>query len=634
MKLVDIVMFNPKETIKKGSDVPFIDMAALPINNKFVDKIASKPYRGGGAKFRNGDTLFARITPCLENGKGAIVSGLVDDEVACGSTEFIVLRAQMKSDEAFAYYVTREPAFRQFAEKRMFGTSGRQRVPWQALTDFELNDFSTDERRLIGDLLSSLDNKIEINRQMNEVLEGMAQAVFKDWFVDFGPVRRKQNGEKDPVKILGGLIKDKQKAKKTAALFPDTFGDNDLPLGWEEGVLGDLACDVRSKVDPSKVPSTTPYIGLEHMPRGSIALASWDYAPKVTSTKAAFLKGQTLFGKLRPYFHKVGIAPVDGICSTDIVVCDSKRKEDREWLTACASSKIFVEYTNKASTGTRMPRTSWKVMREYEVAISPIDVRDAYHSLVAVMFDKILQSISENQTLAETRDYLLPKLMSGEIRVGDVEVAVQSDNSNVIPFNTDLLGRKTLPADKSVERDAVMVAAIIRAFDGDGYVVGNFRYQKAMYFMRRRLAHSLATTTKKAAGPYDGALRYTGGHALAIQRKYIREAFINGRTGNKPASKISEIDSLITQYDLQDALTWIMQKFKFKSSDEFECLATVDFAMNELRSRGAAINVIAIQNGIASDPEWKPKLTKPHFTAPKIRSAIAELETLFGEETL
>ena len=295
------------------------------------------------------------------------------------------------------------------------------------------------EQRLIASLLGLLDDKIELNRRMNATLEAQAQAIFRDWFVDFGPVRRRMAGASDPVAIMGGLTSNTggtapakvgtgfasgastqgtpTRAATLAALFPATLGDNGLPEGWKAGTLGDIAKAVGETVDPKSLRPDTPYFGLEHLPRRSITLDDWGQAASVNSNKAKFKAGQVLFGKLRPYFHKVGIAPLDGVCSTDIVVMDGIRPIDRPFVVSCASSKSFVDYTDQGSTGTKMPRTSWGQMKKYPLVISTALVRDAYSEIVQPMHNKIIAAVHENRTLAETRDYLLPRLMSGAVRV-------------------------------------------------------------------------------------------------------------------------------------------------------------------------------------------------------------------------
>ncbi|MBY5735604.1 hypothetical protein HFO26_36270 [Rhizobium leguminosarum] len=272
-----------------------------------------------------------------------------------------------------------------------------------------------------GDFYSITSQKIELNRRMNETLEAMAQAIFRDWFVDFGPTRRKLEGATDPVTIIGGLVRDAERAQAVADLFPAALGDDGLPEGWDAGVLGDLAFSAGTTVGPASISGDTPYVGLEHMPRKSIALNEWETASTVTSTKSKFEVGQILFGKLRPYFHKVGIAPIDGVCSTDIIVLDSKASKDRPLLTAIASSDEFVKFTDQGSTGTKMPRTSWGNMKSYPLTVAPEAVRHEYGTFTEPMLAKIIAGIHENRTLVLTRDLLLPKLMSGDIRLEGVE---------------------------------------------------------------------------------------------------------------------------------------------------------------------------------------------------------------------
>lgn len=223
------------------------------------------------------------------------------------------------------------------------------------LSELKLNQPPLAEQKRIAHILGSFDDKIELNRQMNETLEAMAQALFKDWFVDFGPTRAKMAG-KEP--YLAPEIWD---------LFPDRLGEDGVPEGWGESTLGEIARSVGSPVDPGSVADDMPYIGLVHMPRNSLALTEWDVARSVTSGKTTFKERDILFGKLRPYFHKVGVAPVDGIASTDIVVLNTKNARYYSFVVALVSSTNFVEYTNLTSSGTKMPRTSWRTMSQYIV---------------------------------------------------------------------------------------------------------------------------------------------------------------------------------------------------------------------------------------------------------------------------
>lgn len=346
----------------------------------------------------------------------------VPDDVPLGrmTQDTVKLEFYENAPKQYIYWLLRTPMYREYCRAHATGTTNLG-LPREDFLNFPVPDF-TPERENVVNLLEGIENKIELNRRTNETLEAMAQAIFKDWFVDFGPVRRKIEGATDPAAILGGLLPpDSPNAKDIATLFPEGFGDNGLPEGWKPGKLGDIAKQAGETTTPDKVSSDTPYIGLEHMPRGSIALADWETAAKVSSNKARFKRGNVLFGKLRPYFHKVGIAPLDGICSTDIVVLHGKIPTFDAIVASLCSSADFVTYTDQTSTGTKMPRTSWKVMKEFEIALPPETLVRAYSSIVSPMHDWIASHIHASKRLAETRDYLLPKLMSGEIRACDIE---------------------------------------------------------------------------------------------------------------------------------------------------------------------------------------------------------------------
>src|SRR5207244_3675647 len=195
-------------------------------------------------------------------------------------------------------------------------------LPWHVLDE-------KDQHR-IAEILGALDDKIELNHRMNETLEALTQCLFKSWSVD--------------------------------------VTESGLPAGWRESTLGEVAENPRRGVHPDKIRAVTPYIGLEHMPRRCIALSDWGYADELESNKFEFKRGEILFGKLRPYFHKVGVAPVDGVCSTDILVVRPKMPAWFGFVLGHISSVELVNYTDAASTGTKMPRTNWNDLARFAVA--------------------------------------------------------------------------------------------------------------------------------------------------------------------------------------------------------------------------------------------------------------------------
>ena len=508
-----VVLVNPSVRMERGKIYPFVDMQAIDPGSRIVGHSEERPFKGGGSRFMNGDTLMARITPCLENGKIARYVAPKGKDAGHGSTEFIVIRGRPNvTDNGFAYYLTKWDGVRQYCISQMTGSSGRQRVPTSALSHHEVTIPPLKEQQAIACILGALDDKIELNRRMNRTLEEMARAIFKSWFVDFDPVhwnsaRRLANIPRsepgkwfiyaieceggshyigftddlhrrfdehcrgcgadwtkahppvrlaywEPVDSQAEAVAREQKLKsgsgrewlkaeiarnwtprrplpagrqvkpEIAALFPDSFEPSELgeiPKGWRVGTLGDVAVQSRRGAKPEEIDPNTPYIALEHMPRRSIALSEWGTADGLESNKFEFKKDEILFGKLRPYFHKVGIAPVDGVCSTDIVVITPRRQGWFGFVLGHVASAEFVEYTNAGSTGTKMPRTSWTDMTRYQVVLPPEPMAAKFSKMTQPSVDRIVASIHESRTLAALRDTLLPKLISGELRVPDAE---------------------------------------------------------------------------------------------------------------------------------------------------------------------------------------------------------------------
>ena len=323
------------------------------------------------------------------------------------------LRTREQIDNRFLYYWFLLAGRSGTLESSFTGTTIKH-LTGKAIADLQVPLPPRSEQNTIACILGTLDDKIELNRRMNETLEAMARAIFKDWFVDFGPTRAKAEGR---APYLAPELWD---------LFPDALDDEGKPVGWKYETLADVAKSPHRAVNPADVPDKTPYIGLEHMPRRSIALSEWGDAGKVKSNKTRFHRGEILFGKLRPYFHKVGVAPLEGICSTDIVVVVPRAQEWQAFAIACLSSGEFVDYTNRTSTGTKMPRTSWKTMAQYKMCLPSEEVVCAFQGTALPLLDRLGDNIHESFTLAQIQDLLLPKLLSGEIRLRDAEKVIEA----------------------------------------------------------------------------------------------------------------------------------------------------------------------------------------------------------------
>jgi type I restriction enzyme S subunit len=253
-----------------------------------------------------------------------------------------------------------------------------------------------EEQRKVGAVLAAYDELIEINLRRIEILEQMAQAVYREWFVDF---RVPGHGD-------GPLV--------DSALGP-------IPEGWCVGSYGDIAVETKSGVDPAAVDPETYYVGLEHIPQRSFTLIERASAATVTSRKWAFEPGDILFGRLRPYFHKVVEASFAGIASTDAIVI-RPRPGWKDLALQIAFSKEFVDHAVSTSQGTDRPRAQWSDLAAFKFAIPDHQTNELFAATVRPMVDLAANLATEDENLHTTRDLLVPKLISGDIDVSALDI--------------------------------------------------------------------------------------------------------------------------------------------------------------------------------------------------------------------
>ena len=437
-KLSDIVDFNPSRILKKGTAAPFIEMASLPTNTKFIKQIDEKPF-SGGSKFKNGDTLFARITPCLENGKTGKVTNLKDEMIGHGSTEFIVMSAkEPEFDEDYIYYFARLPEFREFAQQRMVGTSGRQRVAWQDLADFEFIFPPKEQRKKAAALLNIYDQKIDLNTQINQTLEQIAQALFKSWFVDFDPVRAKvqalsdglslEQAELAAMQAISGKTPEELTALsqtqpdryaelvETAKAFPCEMVEIDgieVPKGWEVKVLDEIA----NYQNGLALQKFRPEDDEPFLPVVKIAQLRQGYADGEEKAKAS-IKPECIIDNGDVIFSWSGSLLVDIWCggkaalNQHLFKVTSKRYP--KWFYYFYTKYHLAEFQRIAYD---KAVTMGHIKREHLSAakcIVPNDKLLANKTLENIL-EKIIFNRLENFNLQDTRDLLLPRLLNGEI---------------------------------------------------------------------------------------------------------------------------------------------------------------------------------------------------------------------------
>jgi len=218
-KFSDFVLINPKTELKNGKEYPFIEMKNLNNNHKKVYSTQIRKLKGG-SRFINGDTLFARITPCLENGKICQVDKLQNKQ-GFGSTEFLVFREKKNvSYFDFIYYLAKSSEVRDFAELNMSGTSGRQRAQKSAFNELILELPPIIEQKAIAEVLSSLDDKIDLLNRQNKTLEDMAQTLFRKWFFEEAKNEWKEKPLDEIANYLNGLACQKYPPKNKTDKLP------------------------------------------------------------------------------------------------------------------------------------------------------------------------------------------------------------------------------------------------------------------------------------------------------------------------------------------------------------------------------------------------------------------------------
>lgn len=411
------VAINPPVRLVRGEVYPFADMNAVDQGKPTVRPSEERPFSGGGSRFEDGDTLFARITPCLENGKIArfrLNEG--DGRPAHGSTEFIVIRGRKNiSDTRFAYYLARSPYVRTFAIGQMTGSSGRQRVPTDCFDKLQVNLPPIDEQRAIAGVLGALDDKIDQNRKTARALERLAQAIFLAWFVDFEPVKAK----------AGGVTSFPSMPKEVFDALPTRFVDSEIgpvPEGWEVKPLTNLF-----EVNPPRSlrkGALAPHLDMKNMPTDG-------HAPDELSTRpftsgAKFANGDTLVARITPCLENGKTAFVDFLKdeeiawgSTEYIVLKPHSPIPPIFAYFLARTDEFRSFAIQAMTGTSgRQRVPFSALDHFSIAAPQAIILAAFGELIEPLIACSSNTTRESRSLAKLRDSLLPPLLSGALRVG------------------------------------------------------------------------------------------------------------------------------------------------------------------------------------------------------------------------
>lgn len=358
-QLDDFMLFNPSEKLQKDTVAKKVAMEHIAPYNGKVQGFINAPF-SGGTKFRNGDTIMARITPCLENGKTAYIDFLDQDEVAFGSTEFIVFREiNGVSNSRFIYYLAIHDEFRDTAIQLMTGTSGRQRIEMDALKKKVFTLPPLNEQEAIAEMLSSLDDKIDLLNRQNKTLEELAQTYFRQWFVEEA---------REDWEVL--TINDLAKVGTGKGLSRNEL--NDYGQYQVLGANGEIGRTDKYLIDEKVL--ITGRVGT-HGKVFRISQKVW------VSDNALIIKPKKYIFYFALYFVLKGI-----------------------------------DYENM-NIGSTQPLITQTDLKNCKLSVPNKEIFNRFDYKVGVLFSKIDSNNNQIQTLQHLRDTLLPKLISGEVRL-------------------------------------------------------------------------------------------------------------------------------------------------------------------------------------------------------------------------
>lgn len=388
-KFSDIVEINPKESLSKGTVARKIGLQDIPEYSRNILSFSYEPYNGG-TKFRNGDTLFVRISPSLENGKTAQVSILNDGELAFGSTEYYVFRAKkdlVLSD--FVYFLSRWDFIVDTAIKSMTGTTGRQRVRKSVFDQIKINLPSVTDQEKIVKILNAYDKKIETNIKIIANLEAQAQALFKYYFVDFEPFADGKFVESD----LGTI-----------------------PEGWEISNLEKIA-NYKNGVAIKKFPpkdkdNSLPALKIRELNKNSTDESS-DVVGNYIDESVKVYDGDVIFSWSGTLLVKIWTGGEAGLNQHLFKVTSEKYDKWFYYLWTLYHLEKFISIArDKATTMGHIKRSH---LKESKVLICDEKTYKNASDVINPIIELIINLGIQNRTLAEARDALLPKLMTGEI---------------------------------------------------------------------------------------------------------------------------------------------------------------------------------------------------------------------------
>ena len=368
VRLGDILNF------RRGHDLPHSAM-----------KPGNIPVAGSNGVIGYHDTATP-IKPILTIGRSGNVGKPYFYEEAWAHNTTLYVDDFKGNDPKFLYYLCQTMPFANFGGGSAVPTLNRNHIhPLETKIPVKVED-----QCRIASILSSLDRKIELNNKINADLEEMAQAIFKNWFVDFEP------------------FKDSKFVDSELGMIPE---------GWKAGTLKDLLYLRKDSIKAANK-GNLPYLPIDTIPMHCLVATDFKSNDEAKSSLQTFEQNDIVVGAMRVYFHRVILAPCKGITRTTCFVLSVKNENALAYSLMQCNQDEAISFAEKTSKGSTMPYAVWDGgYGEYKVVIPPSEVMKSFNDLLSNFFSKMNKNTIENSRLSLLRDTLLPRLMSGEIEV-------------------------------------------------------------------------------------------------------------------------------------------------------------------------------------------------------------------------
>ncbi|MGP7974757.1 restriction endonuclease subunit S [Proteus mirabilis] len=440
-----------------GSGYPFLTFKDVFYNyftpDKLGDLVQSNDKERKNCSVKRGDVFLTRTSETMhELGMSSVA--LKDYENATFNGFCKRLRPTQQSEllpEYVGYYL-RSSIFRQ-AMLAFSTMSTRASLNNEMIGRLEISYPPKMEQVKIATILKNIDDKITLNRQINQTLEQMAQTLFKSWFVDFDPVIdnaldagffEQDLGFSDEllhrVEVRKAVRKSdnfKPLSEDIRRLFPNAFEEcaepalglgGWVPKGWQVGELGDILLLRNERTKPSEKTINLPYVPIECIGTKTPFLSESKSGQEANSSLILFKKGDILFGAMRPYFHKVCIAPFDGVTRSTVFTLIANDFSSLYFSFFMAYQESTVEYATLHSEGSTIPYAKWKGSLERKPITLPIiGLQQLFHQQVESFIEWGNFNNEQSKSLLKLRDTLLPKLISGELSLSDIKIDIPEE---------------------------------------------------------------------------------------------------------------------------------------------------------------------------------------------------------------